>query len=105
MKKTLLQALEEQEKMEEIRTKVEEFTGTNIKDVGRKCSYSVINAKRLFWRICFFYGITGEISSKFTGDKSRFTSLSGRKTHIKLCKQDKGVENEWNIFKKMCKNG
>lgn len=91
-------------KLEELRQKVKEFTGIDVHQIG-KGSHSKVSAKRLFWHMGFLNNYKGECLSNFTGDKTRFTALAGRRTHIKLCKTDKSVENEWNRFKNFVKNG
>lgn len=91
--------------IEKIAKKVEEFTGINVKGIGKKCSMEAKLAKQLFYRTCFLNRISGTLSSNYTASKSRFAAIMARKLHVNKCKKEKSVQMEWERFKIHMKNG
>jgi hypothetical protein len=85
--------------IEEIRDKVKEFTGIDVKNLGTKCTKKAKLAKQIFWRAGFLYSYSGTELSEYCGMKSRFSAISGRNLHIDKCKQDRSLDFDWKTFK------
>jgi hypothetical protein len=89
--------------IEEIALKVKEFTGVEVKDIGKRCKKNGKIAKQIFWRAGFLNFISGTKLSNYTGDKSRLAAITGRSLHINKCETDGMLLVEWNDFKKFLK--
>lgn len=85
--------------LDEIRDKVNEFTGINVENIGTKGNMKTKIAKQLFWRVAFNHSYSGTLLSEYCGMKSRFSAINGRYLHIEKCKKDKSVLFDWNRFK------
>lgn len=89
--------------IEEVAFKVKEFTGIEVKNIGKHCLKSGKIAKQIFWRAGFNECISGTLLSNYTGDKSRYAAGTGRHLHKQKCKSDPLLELQWNQFKKFIK--
>lgn len=89
--------------IETVAERVKQFTGINVYKIGKKCKKESKIAKQIFWRCCFECGISGTISSNYTGDSSRYAAITGRSYHIKKCKKHKHILLQWLDFKKFIK--
>lgn len=85
--------------IEEIRNKVKEFTGIDVKGIGTRCTKKSKLAKQMFWRTAFLYSYSGTELSEYCGMKSRFTAVSSRNIYVYKCKKDKSLDFDWNRFK------
>lgn len=82
---------------------VKNFTGHDIDHVGKRAKLDVKRAKKIFWRYGFMKGISGTVLSEYTGDKSRYAAFKGRTSHIKSCKNNWEINQEWEKFKEYVK--
>jgi len=90
--------------IEDLGAKVKEFTGIEIKGIGRKGNRDVKTAKKLFWRAGFNESLSGTLLSAYTGDKSRFAAAMGRVYHKKNCTYEPMMQMQWEEFKKFIKS-
>jgi len=90
--------------VDEIGEAIKEFTGIDVKNIGKKHKYTCIPAKYLFYRICFENGISGTVSAYYT-DCCRYLPSTGRKYHINKCKTDWDWNHQYKEFKKFLENG
>lgn len=86
--------------LDEIRDKVKQFTGIDVKNLGRVCGNKGRLAKQMFWRVGFLHCYNGKALSEYCGMKNRGTSSVCRNLYVKKCKTDNSLRFEWELFKK-----
>lgn len=85
--------------LDEIKDKVEKFTGINVKKIGKYGDMDTKIAKQMFWRTGYLYKYSGTILSRYCGMKTRFSATKGKNMYIDKCSKNKILQQDWESFK------
>lgn len=85
--------------LDEIRDKVKNITGIDVKNIGVKGNIKTKIAKHMFWRAGFLYSYSGTDLSEYCKMGSRYAAIVGRKLYIERCKKDRSALFDWNRLK------